>query len=163
GLWSSFGPLLVLFGGTPAERAEQTGHPERTLRRMADAFDRQGMLRLFRPTRKQREDTHRFLPPPIRQAIVDRKAEYADLSLHEMAGICDVSFNRKPSPNTLKQVLPAGPRPTVTSRRYPRYAEIAEPAVRRHAIVALHAEGWTTTSIADYLAVSRTTVHEALK
>src|SRR5262249_55893558 len=91
------------------------------------------------------------------------KAEYADLSLHEIARICSVRFNRKPSPNTVKQVLAAGPRPRVTSRRYPPYAEIAEPAVRRHAIVALQTEGWTSTSIADCRAVSRTTVQEALK
>lgn len=153
---------IVLFGDTAQEREQQTASPERTLRRRADRFDAEGMASLFKPTLNQRQDTHRTLPPPIRQTMVDLKAEYADLSLHEIARICYVRFNRKPSPHTVKQVLADGPAPSIAGRRYPRYAEIADPAARRHAVVSLHAEGWTTASIADYLAISRTTVHDTL-
>ncbi|SRR5260221_318800 len=111
---------IVLFGDVPAERAEQTGEAERTLRRDADQFDAQGMRSLFRPTSKQQHDTHRSLPPPIRHCIVDLKVEYAGLSLREIATNCYVRFGRTPSPNTVKQVLTEGPAATVTTRRYPR-------------------------------------------
>lgn len=153
---------IVLFGDLPAERAQETHEPERSLRRHADRFDAQGMASLFRPTLKERQDTHRSLPSPIRQAIVDLKAEYNELSLHEIARICFVRFNRTPSPHTIQRVLADGPAPRAGARRYPRYADMADPASRRHAVVALHAEGWTATSIARYLVISRTTVHAIL-
>ncbi len=154
---------IVLFGDTPAERAEQTGAVERTLRRQADRFEAEGMVSLFHPTLRQQQDDHRSLPSPMRQAIVDLRAEYAELSLRKIARICYVRFNRTPSPHTVKQVLADGPAPRGQGRRYPRYAVIADPDSRRHAVVALHAEGWTPSSIAGYLAISRTTVHETLK
>lgn len=99
----------------------------------------------------------------MRQIIVDLKAEYAALSLHELATICFVRFNRKPSPHTIQQVLADGPAPQTTTRRYPPYATLPDGASRRHAVVALHAERWTPSSIAGYLAISRTTVYETLK
>jgi transposase len=154
---------LVLFGDLSAERAQETETPERTLRHQAEEFTAGGMLSLFRPTRKQVEDHHRSLPPPMRQAIVDLKAEYPGLSLHELAQICYVRFGRRPSHHTVQLVLADGPRPTSTTRRYPRYSEITDSAARRHAVVALHAEGWTPTSIAGYLDLSRTTVYEVLR
>lgn len=154
---------IVLFGDTPAERAAQTGAVERSLRRQADIFDAVGMASLFRPTPSQQQDHHRSLPPPLRQAIVDLKAEYAALSLRELATICHVRFNRKPSPHTIQQVLADGPAPQTTTRRYPAYADLPDAASRRHAVVALHAEGWTPSSIAGYLAISRTTVYATLR
>lgn len=159
---------IVLFSGQIAERAQETSAPERSLRRQADRFDAEGMASLFRPTRQQQQDTYRSLPSPIRQAIVDLKAECVALSLHEIGRICFVRFNRAPSPHTIQRVLAEGPAPGAsggasgTARRYPRYAEIPDPAARRHAVVALHAEGWTATRIARYLAISRTTVHAIL-
>ncbi len=153
---------VVLFGDTPGGRATETGAVERTLRRQANAFAAHGMSTLFRPSPAQRADTHRSLPPPMRQVIVDLKAEYPALSLHEIARICYVRFNRTPSHHTVKQVLADGPRPSSASRRYARYHDMADPAARRHAIVALHAEGWTASSIAGYLDISRTTVHTTL-
>lgn len=41
---------IVLFGDTPAERAEQTGAAERTLYRRADRFDQEGMMTYYRTT-----------------------------------------------------------------------------------------------------------------
>jgi hypothetical protein len=35
-------------------------------------------------------------------------------------------------------------------RRFPRYAEMADPLERREATVRLHAEGWNIASIAGY-------------
>ena len=42
-------------------------------------------------------------------------------------------------------------------------AEIADPQERRLAIIRLHAQGWTSSTIARYLEVSRPTVHADLK
>jgi hypothetical protein len=74
---------VVLYGETPTERAGETSLPERTLRRHADAFDEQGMVVFLRPTRKQQHDMHRSLPVPMRQLIVDLKAEHPAFTLRE--------------------------------------------------------------------------------
>src|SRR5258708_30362378 len=151
-LYESIRPI-TLFGLPPAERAQETGLAERTLRRTADAFDSLGMAGLFRPTKQQREDHHRSLPVPMCQLIVDLKAEYPDFSVREIADICYIQFERCPSHNTVKQVLADGPSPSRTTRQYPRYADIPDPAERRLVVIRLHAQGWSVTSIGAYLGV----------
>lgn len=153
----------MLYGETPAERAQQTLLPERTLRRHADAFDEQGMVIFLRPTHKQQEDQHRSLPVPMRQLIVDLKTEHPGFTRREIAEICSIQFERRPSHNTVKQVLADGPPPSRTTRQYPHYADIPDPAERRLAVIQLHAQGWSITSIAEYLAVSRPTIYALLK
>jgi putative transposase len=83
---------ITLFGVPPAERAQETGVAESTLRRAASAFDTHGMISLFRPTKAQRGDHHRSLPVPMRQLIVDLKTEYPDFTLGEIADICAIQF-----------------------------------------------------------------------
>ncbi len=63
---------IVLFGGSAAGRAAETGAAsERTLQRKAARFEAEGMESLFgsEPSR------HRRLPPSIKRLIVDLKAE----------------------------------------------------------------------------------------
>jgi putative transposase len=154
---------ITLFGIPPAERAEETGVAESTLRRAAAAFDTHGMISLFRPTKAQREDHHRSLPVPMRQLIVDLKAEYADFTAGEIAAICAIRFSgRRPSHHTVKAVLADGPPPSRTSRQFPRYDEIGSPEERRHAVIRLHAQGWSISTIARYLEVSRPTIYGIL-
>src|SRR5256885_16630082 len=98
----------------------------------------------------------------MRQAIVDARAEYPGLSLHEIARICYVQFNRRPSHHTIQLVLANGPKPSRTTRRFPRFDEIADPAERRRVIIRLHADGWMPHSIGEYLGTSRRTVHLTL-
>jgi hypothetical protein len=69
--------------------------------------------------------------------IVNLKAEYPGFSTHEIATICFLRFERRPSDHTAKRILADGPKPTVTERRYPPYAQIADPYQRRRAIVVL--------------------------
>src|SRR3989449_3361136 len=150
---------ITLFGIPPAERTQETGLAESSLRRAADAFDTHGMISLFRPTKAQREDHHRSLPVAMRQLIVDLKAEYADFTDGEVAAICAIQFaGRRPSHHTVKAVLADGPPPSRTSRQFPRYEEIAEPEERRLAVIRLHAQGWSISTIARYLNVSRPTI-----
>jgi transposase len=161
--WSDIRPLLkdsaqiqyeivrpiVLFGINPKERAAETGVSKTTLYTKANLFDQAGMASLVPPTPLPEisKQDKRTLQPPVRQAIVDAHAEYPGLSLHELARICYVQFNRKPSH---------------TTRRFPRFDEIADPAERRRVIIRLPAEGWMPLSIAEYLVTSRQTVHTTL-
>ena len=64
---------VVLFGQPASIRARETGVPQRTLYRQADAFDQRGMASLAPPPRVER---HQQLPAPIRRAIIELKREY---------------------------------------------------------------------------------------
>ncbi len=159
---------VVLFGQSPAERARETGAAERTIRRKADRFDAYGMASLFahdEPHHRPEGDRtdRRALPPDVRQLIVDLKREYPPLRPKELATICYLTCGRKPAPHTIQRVLAEGPSPSYTTRRYPPYDEIADPAEARLAIIRLHAEGWSVGSIGGYLGVSRKTVWRILR
>lgn len=151
---------VVLFGQPASVRARETGIPQRTLYRQADAFDQRGMSGLAQPPRVER---HRQLPAPIRQAIIELKREYAALNTHEITTICWARFGQRPSPRTVKRILAeATPAPPV-AQRFPPYHAFADPVAARLAIIRLHIEGWNTTSIAGYLAISRDTVYRTLQ
>ena len=155
---------IVLFGATATERARETGLAEATVRRASDAFDTQGMISLFRPVKAQRVAHHRSLPVLMRQRIVDLKAEYAAFTDGEIAAICAIHFDgRRPSHHTIKAVLADGPPPARRTRQYPPYAQIGDPEERRLAVIRLHAQGWTVSTIARYLEVSRPTIYSILK
>lgn len=154
---------VVLFGRSPAERAQQTQTPERTVSRKAARFDREGMVGLFAAVPDGPGEAWRTLPPALRQAIVDLKAEHPAFRPNELATICYARFGRRPSPHTVQRVLAGGLLPTSRQRRYPPYHAIADPAERRLAIVRLHAEGWNVLSIAAYLQTSRQTVYATLR
>ena len=151
---------VVLFGSSPAERAKQTGVPERTLRRKADRFDAEGMASLFQA---DSPPAPRALPTVMRRGIAELKAEHPAFRPHELARICYARFGRRPSPHTIRRVLAEEPSPVHVTRRYPPYAEIADATERRLAIVRLHADGWPARSIAGYLQVSRPTVYATLR
>ena len=134
---------VVLFGETAAERAKEIGASERTLHYQADQFEHYGMGSLFHQPRPPSPEPGRSLPPEMCQLIVNLKSEYPGFSLHEISTICFLRFGRKLSHHTVQRVLADGPKPQVTGRRYPPYAQIADPYQRRRAIVDLHAEGWS--------------------
>ena len=156
---------VLLFGISSKERSEETGMSKSSIYYKANLFDQAGMASLFpsMPPPDIPKQDKRTLAPPIRQAIVDARAEYSELSLHEIASICYVQFGRKPSPHTIKYILATGPKPLRSTRRYKRFVEIDDPIERRRIILKLHSEGWTPTSIAGYLETSRQTVHVTLK
>src|SRR6266487_568531 len=153
---------VILFGETAAERAKETGASERTLHYQASLFEQEGMASLFRKERTPDQEPGRSLPPEMCQFIVNLKAEYPGFSLREISTVCFVRFGRKLSHHTVQRVLADGPEPTVTERRYPPYAEIADGYQRRRAIVDLHAEGWSNTAISAYLGTPRHRVYEVL-
>lgn len=155
---------MVLYGDPAGKRAQETGAAESTLDRKADAFDKQGIVSLFASkSRKQPQETARSLPPDMRQLIVDLRVELPAISLREIAEICEVRFDRKPSHNSVKLVLASGPPPSITSRRYLPWDQIPESAERRLAAIRLHSEGWSVASIAEYLGAARQTIYTTLK
>src|SRR5215212_3676089 len=151
---------VVVFGAPPVERAQQTGVSASTIYRKVSWFDELSMQSLFEA---EPVEDKRALPPAYREAIVQLKAEYPAFRPNELATICHVRFERRPSRATIKKILSAEPPPEPVQRRYPRYAEMADPLERRGAIVRLHAEGWNIASIAGYLETSRPTVYDTLK
>jgi len=154
---------IVLFGDPAIQRAQETGEARNTLERKADTFDEQGMVSLFASKpRKQPQETARSLPPAMRQLIVDLRVELPTMSLREIAEICAVRFDRRPSHNTVQLVLASGPPSSITARRYQTWDLIPESAERRLAVVRLHSEGWSVASIAEYVVVSKQTVYTTL-
>jgi transposase len=121
------------------------------------------MASLFPKPRPPSPEPGRSLPPKLRQLIVNLKAKYPDFSLREISTICFLRFGRKLSHHTIQRVLADGPKPTMTGRCYPPYAQIADPYQRRRAIVDLHPEGWSHTAISAYLQTPRHRVYEVLK
>jgi hypothetical protein len=81
---------VVLGWETPKERSAETGMPQRTIYYKANLFDQAGMASLLPPDPPPAVPKldKRSLPPPMRQAIVDLKAEYPPFTLHEIATIC---------------------------------------------------------------------------
>src|SRR5882762_2066078 len=154
---------IVLFGETAAERAKETGASERTLLYKADQFDQHGMASLFPKENAPSPDKAHSLPPDMRQLIVDLKAEHPGFRPNEIATICFLRFGRRPSPHTVQRVLADGPKPRVSTRRYPAYAQISDGYQRRRAIIDLHAEGWSISTISAYLQTPRHRVYEVLK
>ena len=150
---------------TPKERAEQTGIPQRTVHSKANLFDVSGMASLLPPVPPPSvaKLDKRALPFPLRQAIVDLRAEYPAFTFHEIATICSLQFGRRPSSHTIQLILASGLKPSRITRHYPTYAEVDNPVQKRLAIIRLHAEGWSVKSIAGYLATSRFTVYDTLR
>ena len=104
---------IVLFGQPIPARARETAVPERTLRRKAARFD---LDALVPPTTGRR-----LLPPEIRRAVVELKAEYPPFGLREIATICRHRFDRRLSHHTVRAVLASEPLPVRPPRRVPRY------------------------------------------
>lgn len=116
---------VVLWGVTPKQLAAETGMSQRTIYYRANLFDAAGMASLLpaEPPPPIPKQDKRALPPPIRQEIVDLRAEYPAFRPHEIATICFVKFGRRPSPQTIKLILASGPKP-LRGRRFKRFAEL---------------------------------------
>src|SRR4051794_28297797 len=138
---------IVLFGRPTAMRAQETGVPERTLRRQVAHFTHTGMRSLFAPEDAPTAVDRRRLPVGIRQVIVGLKAEHPSFGPFEIARICGHRFDRAVSYHTVQEVLASEPLPLHPPRRFSRYRDIPDPVRRRAAIVALYEEGWSAKAI----------------
>ena len=121
---------------------KQTGVSASTIYRKVSRFDELGMQSLFEA---EPVEDKRALPPAYRQAIVQLKAEYPPFRPNELATICETRFERRPSSSHHSEDPVHRAAPAKVERRFPRYAEMADPLERRGAIIRLHAEGMSTS------------------
>lgn len=126
----------VLFGSSVAERAEETGVSERTLRRRMERFEAEGMEGLFATEKARRRE----LPPNIRRLAVNLKAEYRPFNLNEIANVVRACFGRKPDVRSVARVLDEEALPLRLERSRPRYHEMEDARERRAAIVELRVD-----------------------
>jgi len=140
-----------------AERDRETQTAARTLFRYAQHFLEQGMASVF-PTPLAALPAR--LPPDLRTFLVAVKAQHPPLHLRKLQTLCYIRFGRRPSRQMIKRVL-AETKPMAVARRYPHVYHM-DSTSRWIVIIRLHAEGWTTRSIAAYLNTSRPTVSATL-
>ncbi len=153
---------LVLFGGSVAERARETGVPERTMYRRVERFEEDGMLSLFATDPAAARAKRRGLEPHIRRMIVELKAEHPKLNDNEISNIVYVRTGRRLGKHTPGRVLAEEVVPLKLSRLFEPYHDVTDRREAREAVVALHLDGWSVKAIASYLKVSRTTVYRVL-
>lgn len=153
---------VVAFNQSIKERAVEVGVSAKTLSRKVEQFVQHGIPGLM-PNASRRTDDQRLLPQPLREYVLQLKAEYPRFTPREIASACEVKFDRAVSHHTVERVLERGPLPKVTGRRYPRYYKMRGSEERREALLRLHLEGWTIKAIVGYLGVPRRTIYNFLK
>jgi transposase len=155
---------LVLFHETAGERTKEIDIPQRTLSRKADEFEKLGMQSLFSSEEHGgARESSLTLPEEIRQLIVDLHFELPSMSWREIAEVCYIRHGRRPHHKHVKRIATAGPPPSLQARRYQPWHQIPDPAERKLAVIRLHSEGWSITSIAQYMQVSRPTIYATLQ
>jgi hypothetical protein len=155
---------LVLYHETAGERAEEIDVPGRTLSRKADEFEKYGMQSLFSSGEQGgARETGKTLPEEIRQLIVDLHAELPTMSWREIAEVCYIRSGRRPDHKNVKRIATSGPSPSLQARRYQPWHLIPDSAERKLAVIRLHSEGWSITSIAEYMQTSRPTIYATLQ
>jgi putative transposase len=155
---------VVLFHETAGERAKEIDVPERTLARKADEFERYGMQSLFSSgAQGGARETGKTLPPEIRQLIVDLHAELPTMSWREIAEVCYIQYARRPDHKSVKHIATSSTPASRKERRYQPWHQIPDPAERKLAVIRLHSEGWSITSIAAYMQTTRPTIYATLQ
>ncbi len=155
---------LILFHETAGERAKEIDVPQRTLSRKADAFERYGMQSLFSSGEQGgARETGRTLPEDVRQLIVDLHTELPTMSWREIAEVCYIRYGRRPDHKSVKHIATATLARSLQARRNPPWHQIPDPAERKLAVIRLHSEGWSITSIAAYMQTTRPTIYATLQ
>jgi transposase len=107
--------------------------------------------------------TGKTLPEDMRQLIVDLHFELPTMSWREIAEVCYIRHGRRPDHKSVKHIATSGPPPSLRARRYQPWHKIPDPAERKLAVIRLHSEGWSITSIAEYMETTRPTVYTTLQ
>ncbi len=85
------------------------------------------------------------------------------MSWREIAEVCYIRYGRRPDHKNVKRIATSGPLPSLQARRYQPWHLIPDPAEHKLAVVQLHADGWSITSIAEYMQTSRHTIYDTLQ
>jgi putative transposase len=153
---------VVAFNQPVKERAEEVGVSAKSLSRKVQLFVQHGIPGLI-PNDSRRSGDQRLLPQPLREHILQLKAEYPKFTSREIASICEVKFDRKVDHHTVERVLAWDQLPKLVGCHYARYYKFRDTEQRREAMLRLHLEGWTTKAIVGYLGVRRRTLYNFLK
>src|SRR5215210_2540639 len=153
---------VALFGESVAERARETGVPERMMYRRIERFEKDGMLSLFATDPATARARRQGLEPYIRRMIVELKAEHPKLNNNEISNIVYVCTGRRLGKHTPARVLADEVVPLKLSRLFEPYHETEDSRDRRDAVVALHLDGWSTKAVASYLGISKKTVYRVI-
>jgi len=153
---------MVLFGASVADRARETGTPERTMYRRVERFEEDGMLSLFATDPAAARAKRQGLEPHVRRMIVELKAEHPRLNSNEISNIVYVRTGRRLGDHTAARVLSEEVVPLKLSRLFEPYHETGDARERRGAVVALHLDGWSAKAIASYMRVSKRTVYRVI-
>ncbi|MFN0071177.1 MAG: hypothetical protein ACKVVP_06770 [Chloroflexota bacterium] len=130
---------VVIFGFTPAERAQQEGMSVRTINRRVRRLNTSGMRGFV--DAEETPDSKRILPANIRRVIAELKVEYPSFRPNEVSTISFARFNRRPSRATIQMIWADEPAQPRTGSRFPPKATIPDSIQRRGAIIRLHTEG----------------------
>lgn len=152
---------VVAFGQPIKGRAAEVGVSAKTLARHIEQFVQHGIPGLI-PNTPRHSDDQRLLPQPMREYILQLKAEYPPFSSREIAGIIDIKFERRVDHHTVERVLARGTLPKVVGRRHPRYYQMRTAEERREAMLRLHLEGWSVKAISGYLGAPRRSIYAFL-
>jgi putative transposase len=125
---------LVLFGGSVAERARETGTPERTMYRRVERFEEDGMMSLFATDPAAARARRQGLEPAVRRMIVELKAEHPKLNANEIANIVYVRTGRRLGKHTPGRVLAEEVVPLKLSRLFEPYHETQDVREAREAV-----------------------------
>ena len=99
----------------------------------------------------------------MRPAISDQRRVLPPLHFREIATICWARFGYRLSHHTVRRVLAEHPSAPRTSWRFLPDHAIPDAVARQQAVLPRHVEGWNKASIAAYLEISRSTVHDLLR
>src|SRR5215218_332713 len=127
---------LVLFDSSVAERARETGTPQRTMYRRIERFGNEGMLSLFGTDPATTRAKRRGLEPAIRRMIVELKAKHPALNNNEIKNIVYVRTGRRLGDHTAERVLSEEVVPLKLSRLFEPYHQMENSRERRGGGVA---------------------------
>lgn len=157
-------PVVVL-GQEIKARAAEVGVAPRTLAKRVDQFVQHGIPGLVETNARKSHTPHdrRLLPQPARQYILELKAEHPPFTPREIASIVEVRFDRPVGHHTVERIIAQGPLPKLSRRRFPYCRQLRTKLARREAILRLHLDGWSPSTIIAYLRAPRTTVYDFLQ
>lgn len=81
----------------------------------------------------------------------------------EIAEVCYIRYGRRPDHKSVKHIATSSPPSSLQARRYQPWHQIPDPAERKLAVIRLHSEGWSITSIAACMQTTRPTIYATLQ
>src|SRR5215471_4756054 len=154
---------IVLFAETSAERSRQTGVERPVVGDKARRFVLAGMLGLTDRRAEAAGRKGHSYPEAMASYIVYLKQLYPPIHLRDIARIVQRKCGYKTNHHTLKRFLEPYNTPIQLELGLTTFAAFTDAYPARWTVVRMAYEGWTKTSIADCLKLSRTHVYTILE